>query len=266
MKKIDVTLKDVNAVYDGPEGVLWELIMGEQIHVGGFKSSKILADKAGIKAGMKGVDLGSCLGAGMRFLVKNYGVTMCGVDGTKTVHEKAMARAKQEGLQDKLEFKLADVTQVPYPDNTFDFVWGEDAWCYVVDKDKLISEAARILKSGGKLAFTDWIESSVGLSDEEATRINKFMKFPYMENLKGYSALIEKHGLKLIETEDLTDEFASYCDFYIKMLTDQFTYDALKIIGDDMNLFQAMGGEMAFMAQKSHEKKMGRGRFIAEKK
>jgi len=26
-----------------------------------------------------------------------------------------------------------------------DFVWGEDAWCYVLDKAKLISEAARLV-------------------------------------------------------------------------------------------------------------------------
>lgn len=266
MKKLNITLKDVNNVYDGPEGRLWELIMGEQIHVGGYKSSKILADKTGIKAGMKGIDLCCCLGAGMRFLVKNYGCTMCGVDATKTVYEKALNRASEEGIAGKLEFRLADVTAVPYPDKTFNFVWGEDAWCYVVDKDKLIAEAARVLKPGDKLAFTDWIEGAAGLSDADAERINKFMKFPYMENLKGYKNLIEKHGLKIIEAEELTGEFAGYVDLYIKMLTDQLTYDALKIIGNDMNLFQAMGGEMMFMSQKAHEKKMERGRFIAVKK
>lgn len=67
MEKLNITLKDVQAVYDGPEGLLWELVMGEQIHVGGFTSSKALADKAGIRAGMRGVDLCSALGAGCRF-------------------------------------------------------------------------------------------------------------------------------------------------------------------------------------------------------
>lgn len=265
MKRTNIALKDVNAVYDGPEGLLWELIMGEQIHVAGFKSSKILADKAGIKNDMKGLDLCSCLGAGMRFLAKNYGCRMCGVDATKTVHQKAIERAKQEKLADRLEFKQADVTAVPYPDKTFDFVWGEDAWCYVADKAKLISEAVRVLKPGGKIAFTDWIEGPAGLSDAEAERINRFMKFPYMESLKGYRTLMEQNGLKVIEAQDLTDEFAQYCDFYIKMLTDQLTYDALRIIGDDMALFQAMGLEMSFMAQQAHQGKMGRGRFIAIK-
>lgn len=265
MERLNITLQDVNKVYDGPEGLLWELIMGEQIHVAGFKSSMDLAKKAGIQRGWKGIDLCSALGAGCRFLVKNFGVTMCGLDGTVTMHNKAQERAREEGLVDKIECRLGDVTQIPWPDNNFDFVWGEDAWCYVVDKEKLVREGARVLKPGGIMAFTDWIEGPKSLSDEEARRINTFMKFPYMESLEGYKNLFQKTGLTLMSAEDLTAEFASYVDFYIKMLTDQLTFDALKIIGDDMEMFQAMGGEMAFMGQKAHEGKMGRGRFIAKK-
>jgi ubiquinone/menaquinone biosynthesis C-methylase UbiE len=265
MKKLDISLKDVQAVYDGPEGLLWELIMGEQIHIGGFKSSMALAKNAGIKEGMKGIDLCSALGAGCRFLVKNFGVTMVGLDGTKTMLAKARQRAEAEGFKGKIEFREGDVSAIPFPDKTFDFVWGEDAWCYVVDKPKLISEAVRVLKPCGILAFTDWIEGPEGLTEAEAERINRFMKFPDIQSQKGYEELIKKNGLKILESVDLTPEFAGYVDFYIKMLTEQLTFDALKIIGNDMNLFQALGGEMVFMGQKAHEGKFGRGRFIARK-
>ena len=81
-----VDLKDVQAVYSGPEGDLWELVMGQQIHIGGFNSSLALAEKAGIGKGMKGVDLCCCNGAGMRFLVRVRGVAaMHGVDATETL-------------------------------------------------------------------------------------------------------------------------------------------------------------------------------------
>ncbi|MBU0518658.1 methyltransferase domain-containing protein [bacterium] len=265
MERLDISLKNVNEVYDGPEGVLWELIMGEQIHVGGFKSSMMLAQNAGIQPGWRGLDLCSALGAGCRFLVKNFNVSMCGLDGTQTMHAKAQARAQEEGLADRIEFKLGDVTEIPWVDNTFDFVWGEDAWCYVNDKARLISEATRVLKPGGLLVFTDWIEGAAGLSDDEARRINSFMKFPYMENQKGYEKLFADNSLTLLESTDLTEEYAGYVDLYIKMLVDQLSYDALKIIGDNLELFQAMGGEMAFMGEKAHEGKMGRGRFICRK-
>ena len=49
MKSIpNVGLNDVTAVYNGAEGNLWELLMGQQIHIGGFKSSMDLAERAGI--------------------------------------------------------------------------------------------------------------------------------------------------------------------------------------------------------------------------
>ena len=57
MKTIEgVGLKDVQAVYSGPEGELWELVMGQQIDLGGLRSSIELAEKAGIRPGWRGVD------------------------------------------------------------------------------------------------------------------------------------------------------------------------------------------------------------------
>ena len=201
----------------------------------------------------------------MRFLAKNFNCSMCGVDASKVSHEESKRRAKEEGLAEKLEFKLGDVLDVPYPEASFDFVWGEDAWCYVTDKDKLIAEASRVVKSAGTVAFTDWIEGAKGLSDAEAERINRFMKFPYVESLDGYKKLLRKHGLEVRVADDLTEQFAEYCGLYIRMLTEQLTYDALAIIGDDMDLFQAMGAEMQYMAERAAEGKFGRGRFVAVK-
>ncbi len=264
MKRTKVTLSDVRQVYSGPEARLWELIMGEQIHAGGMASSMELARSAGIRAGMSGVDLCCCLGAGMRFLVKSLGVRMCGVDATESVLEQARVRAALEGLADRLEFRLGDVTSIPARDGEFDFAWGEDAWCYVVDKDLLIREASRILQPGGIVAFTDWIEGPAGLSDEEAARINAFMKFPYMESLDGYAALLAGHGFEIRECREI--EFASFLDLYITMLTSQLLYDALRILGDDRALFEAMGGEMEYMRVAAHAGKMTRGRFVGVKR
>ena len=95
----DVGLTDVQSVYSGPEGQLWELIMGQQIHIGGFRSSMDLAERAGIGAGMSGVDLCCCSGAGMRFLVRFRNVArMHGVDATPAMVELGRRRTEAEGL------------------------------------------------------------------------------------------------------------------------------------------------------------------------
>lgn len=266
MKMMDnIGLSEVQGVYNGPEGVLWELIMGEQIHIGGFASSMDLSEKAGVGSGMKGVDLCCCNGAGMRFLVRFRDVAgMCGVDATETVVEQGRQRCEQEGLSDKIEFTLADVCDSGLDDASACFVWGEDAWCYVVDKTKLISEAARIVRPGGTIAFTDWIEGPKGLSDAEAERFLKFMKFPNVQSLDGYSGLLTANGCDVIAAED-TGRFGPYVDLYLNMLNMQLTYDALKIIGFNTELMQAMGGEMVFMQELAHAGKIAQGLFIARK-
>ena len=98
-RAMPIGLKDVQAVYSGPEGDLWELVMGQQIHVGGFRSSMALAEKAGIRPGMSGVDLCCCNGAGMRFLVRFRDMAkMHGVDATEAVVDAGVPAAWPRGF------------------------------------------------------------------------------------------------------------------------------------------------------------------------
>lgn len=267
MKGIEkIGLKEVQAVYSGPEGQLWELIMGEQIHIGGFASSMDLAEKAGIGAGSSGVDLCCCNGAGMRFLVRFRDVVrMHGVDATETVVEQGRSLCEQEGMSDKIEFTLADACNSGLTDASADFVWGEDAWCYVVDKQKLIAEAARIVKPGGTIAFTDWIEGKAGLGDTEGERFLTFMKFPNVQNLDGYSNLLTASDCEVITAVD-TGRFAPHVDLYLNMLNMQLTYDALKIIGFNSELMQSIAAEMIFMQELAHAGKISQGLFVGRRK
>jgi ubiquinone/menaquinone biosynthesis C-methylase UbiE len=261
----NIGLSDVKAVYSGPEGDLWELLMGEQIHIGGFQSSMDLAERAGIGAGQRGVDLCCCNGAGMRFLVRFRDVAeMIGVDATDAVLERCRSRCEEEGLADRVRFELADVCESGLPDAEADFVWGEDAWCYVEDKPKLVAEAARVVKPGGTIAFTDWVEGPAGLSDAEAQRFLGFMKFPTLFSIGDYRELLEKNGCEVIEAED-TGRFAPYVDLYLQMANMQLTYDGLKILGFDVEAMGAVAGEFGFTQELAHAGKIAQGRFIARR-
>jgi SAM-dependent methyltransferase len=261
----EISLSDVQAVYDGAEGDLWELVMGEQIHIGGLTSSMDLAERAGVGAGSTGVDLCCCNGAGMRFLVRFRNVGhMTGVDATPRIVERGRERTAAEGLADQIEFMLGDASDSGLPDESADFVWGEDAWCYVEDKRRLVSEAARIVRPGGKVAFTDWLAGSVPMSSDESERFLRFMKFPNILNLDDYRGHLESAGLT-VQSADDTGRFPTYVDLYLDMLNKQLTYDALKIIGFDMELMGALGGEMVFIQQLAHEGKVCQGRLISVK-
>jgi SAM-dependent methyltransferase len=257
-----ITLDNVKAVYSGAEGALWELIMGEQIHIGGMASSNALADAAGLAQGLHGVDLCCCSGAGMRFLVRFRGAaSMRGIDATPRSIANCRTRCEAEGSADRIEGILADACSTGLPSASADFVWGEDAWCYVADKPALVAEAARVVKPGGTIAFTDWVEGE-GLSDAEAHRFMTFMKFPSMASIADYARLLADNGCEVRAAEN-TGQFARHIDLYLDMLSMQLTYDALRIIGFDAPLMNALAAEMAFARDLAHAGKIAQGRFVA---
>jgi SAM-dependent methyltransferase len=260
-----IGLPEVRGVYDGREGELWELIMGQQIHVGGMQSSMELAGRAGIGAGMRGVDLCCCNGAGMRFLVRFLDVAaMVGVDASETVLARGNARCAAEGVRDRIRFVLADACDTGLAAAAADFVWGEDAWCYVADKPRLVAEAARLVKPGGVIAFTDWVEGPAGLADAEAEFFLRCMKFPNVEDIPGYAALLAAAGCEVVAAED-TGRFARCLDLYTDMIELQLTYDALRIIGFDPEVMQAMATEFAGMRELAHAGKITQARFVARR-
>jgi tRNA1(Val) A37 N6-methylase TrmN6 len=106
MKTIpNVGLGQVQSVYSGPEGELWRLIMGQQVHLGGLESSLDLANRAQIRKGASGVDFCCCIGAGMRFLTRFRGVAhMTGVDATSKMIQDGRRLCAEEGLADRITF------------------------------------------------------------------------------------------------------------------------------------------------------------------
>lgn len=262
----NIGVADVQRVYSGPEGELWELIMGQQIHIGGFRSSLDLAERAGIGAGTSGVDLCCCTGAGMRFLVRFRNVArMQGVDATSAVIEQGQRRCQAEGLADRIAFTLADACDTGLASAGFDFVWGEDAWCYVVDKPRLIAEASRLVTAGGVIAFTDWIEGPQRLTDGEAERLLRFMKFPNIQDLEGYAGLLSDSGCEVLVAND-TGRFAPYVDLYLNMLNMQLTSDALRIVGFDTAVMESLAAEMEFLRGLAHAEKIVQGLFVARRR
>ena len=261
-RKLDVTIGNVSEVYDGPGGILWEMLMGEQIHVGAESESDVLAQKAGIGAESHVLDVCSALGGPARYLARNYGCRVTGLDATRRMDEEANRRTKEAGLENRIDFVLGNALDMPFSASTFDVVWGQDAWCYITDKQRLIEECARVLKPGGVLAFTDWLETGP-MSDDEWTALNTFMVFPYLETLDGYAALAEAAGLTVVEKEDLSPDFATHVQGYLDMVRNDFRQAIIDNYGQEMQ--GAVEAGITLWRDASAAGKVGRGRLVARK-
>jgi ubiquinone/menaquinone biosynthesis C-methylase UbiE len=261
----DIGLADVQAEYGAADGDISQLIMGEQIHVGGLQSTVVLAARAGIGPGMVGVDLCCCTGAGMRALVRFCDAErMIGVDATAQVVERGRQLCRGEGLDERITFLVGDACATNLPAEAADFVWGEDAWCYVEDKSALIAEAARLLRPGGVVAFTDWVEGPTHMDRDEAGRLLRFMRFPSILDIQDYRRLLENAGLH-VETAEDTDRFARYFELYRDMITMQLTYDALKAVGFDSERMEALERERDFVRQLARQRSLTQAMFVARK-
>lgn len=266
MKSITgVGLAEVVSLYSGTQGEFMQLVFGQQLHIGGMKASIDLADRAGIGAGLCGVDLCCCNGAGMRFLVRSRKVaSMVGVDATEVVVERGRRLTHEEGLDDRIRFIHGDACQSALPSAGADFVWSEDAWCYVADKPKLIAEAARIVRPGGVIAFTDWIEGPAGLTDSEAQRFLGMMTFANVEDIEGYVRLLSESDCEVRTAED-TDRFASHLELYLDMIEMQLTYDVLRTLAFRTELLETLVDGFRFLGEMARASKIGQARFIARR-
>jgi len=262
MKKLDFTIGDVNEIYSGPVGILWEMLMGEQIHVGGENETDILAKKAEITKDDIVLDICSALGGPARQLVKKYGCTIVGLDATQHMIDEAIKRTKTEPFAKKITYKLGNALDIPFKEANFDVVWGQDAWCYITDKNRLINEAYRVLKPGGRIAFTDWIQIG-NMTDEEWINLNSFMAFPYMETLGGYVQLLENIGFEIISKENDSSDFAKHCHMYQKKVRDDLKSDIIQ--NYDAEMFEAADTGLNLWVQAADDEKVGRGRIIAKK-
>ena len=264
-KKYDFSVNDVSEVYAGPGGKLWELLMGEQIHVGGPEQTDLLVKKAEIEKIGKIIyllDICSALGGPARHLAEEYGINVVGLDITPEMVFEAKKRTAGKPYASKVEFRIGSGLDIPAHQNSFDVVWGQDAWCYIRDKVRLIEETWRVLKSGGTLAFTDWIWGIVAPSEQESDFLMEFMVFPDLQTLDGYSELLKSVGYKIVEKQDLQEDFAKHMDIYANKLRSS---KSDIITGFGAELYDTAEEGVLAWQKAAHEKKVGRGLWIARK-
>lgn len=95
-----------------------------------------------VRAGSRVLDLGC--GAGMLALLKRKGVTLAGID----LSEECALAARRNGYDLTC---AAELTRLPFPDDSFDYVVSLDVLGHVEfkDKDAVLREVARVLRPGG---------------------------------------------------------------------------------------------------------------------
>jgi sarcosine/dimethylglycine N-methyltransferase len=85
-------------------------------------------------------------------------------------------------------------------------VVSQEALLHVPDKGRALAEAYRILKSGGRLAFTDWTPDA-RLCAADADLLWRGMATQSLQSVAHYRTLLEGAGFRIIAVDDLTCEW-----------------------------------------------------------
>jgi SAM-dependent methyltransferase len=183
-----------------------ELFVHDQDHYGGLAANDALAAAARLGAGARVADFCAGLGGPARYLAHRYGADVTGIELTPARVQGAQELTKLVGLQDRVRVREGNVMHVPLPDARMDVVVSQEAFLHVPDKGRALAEAFRILKSGGRLAFTDWTLAAP-LSEADADLLWRGMAAQNLQSVAGYRTLLERVGFHIIAVQDLTAEW-----------------------------------------------------------
>lgn len=129
-------------------------------HYGGLKATRELIELCRIGEGKRVLDAGCGVGATACYIAKKYGCRVIGVDISERMIDVSRKRARKEGVEDNVEFIVADVQSLPFKDTTFDAVISESVLVFVKDKRKALSEYVRVTKPRGYIGLNEctWIK------------------------------------------------------------------------------------------------------------
>jgi len=193
-----------------------ELFPHDQDHYGGLAANDALAERAAIGKGTRVADFCAGLGGPARYLAHRHGAEITGIELTPARVKGAQELTRRVGLQDKVRIVEGNVMQVPLPDAGIDVVVSQEALLHVPDKRRALSEAFRILKPGGRIAFTDWVAHRP-LSTADRELMWQGMAVTDLYTLPAYADLVRETGFAVTSVEDLTGEWGAILTQRLKM-------------------------------------------------
>jgi ubiquinone/menaquinone biosynthesis C-methylase UbiE len=178
----------------------------DQDHYGGIAAVAALARLAGVGPGSRLLDACAGLAGPARFLAARYGCRVVALELNPGRAAGARRLTRLVGLESLVQVVRGDAAVLPLATGRFDACLSQEALLHVPDKTAVLAECRRVLRPGGRLAFTDWI-AHPRLADGERRRLREWMAAVTLQTLDGYRTLLGRAGFTAIEARDVTDEW-----------------------------------------------------------
>lgn len=159
------------------------------------------------------LDLGAGYGGAARWLAEHTGCRVTALN----LSERENARHREfnlaRGLEGQIEVIDGSFEAVPCPDASIDLVWSQDAILHSGARDQVIAEAARVLRPGGQLVFTDPMQTDDCPAAELTAALAPVLARIHLDSLgsvAAYRAAAERCGLTFVGFDDLTGNLVTH--------------------------------------------------------
>jgi ubiquinone/menaquinone biosynthesis C-methylase UbiE len=126
------------------------------IHMGGLSATNELLEMLNLNESVNVLEVACGTGYTACKVAHTYHCKITAVDYSEKMIAKAKERAKKEHVDEYIEFKIANVFDLPFKDNTFDIAYFESFLNILAgDKEKALTEIARVVKPGGHVGANE---------------------------------------------------------------------------------------------------------------
>jgi SAM-dependent methyltransferase len=183
-----------------------ELFPHDQDHYGGLAANDAIAKCARIGRGRRVADFCAGLGGPARYLAHTYGAEVTGIELTPARVAGANDLTHRVGLNAHVHIIEGNVMAVPLPDRSMDAVISQEAFLHVPNLGRALGEAFRILRTGGRLAYTNWVAQRP-LSEADTELMWQGMAVASLYSIEEQQGLLERAGFRIVAVDDLTSEW-----------------------------------------------------------